>query len=142
MIQFLLQNSKPKESSPYNKGCSVGVGKQNECLTCAKFFPSFYSLQKHKNSAQGKLSQIRDLTVNLKPIIAEYFDQHFPEELTACQYFLVDSEIVKGRQRIFSFASTIITPRFLKDLQHVFENLHCSAKDGLAPGFVEDEKYH
>ena len=69
--------------------------------------------------------------------MCDYHDQELREELTASQHFLVDSELVRGRQHVFNFASTNLTPSFLKDkLQHVFENLHCAAKINLALGFV------
>ena len=64
-------------------------------------------------------------------------DQDLREELRACQHFLVDSEFVRGRRHVFNFASTNVTPSFLKDiLPHFYENLPCAATFNLAPAFV------
>ena len=73
-------------------------------------------------------------------------DQEQREELTTCKHFLVDSELVRGRQHVFNFASNRIDSSFLTDkLQHVYENLQCAAKINMALGFVlrnvEDGKY-
>ena len=78
--------------------------------------------------------------------MGDYEDQDLRQELTACQHFLVDSEIVRGRQHVFNFVSTNVTPKFLQEkIQQVFESLHCPAKVNLALGFVfrnvEDGSY-
>ena len=64
-------------------------------------------------------------------------NQALREKLTAYENFLVESDFVRGRQRVFKFASTNKTPSFQKDkLQQVSENLHCAAKVKLALGVV------
>ena len=69
--------------------------------------------------------------------MGEYDDQALQQELAACQHFLVDSEFVRGRQHVFKFAATNVTPKFLREkIQQVFESLHCAAKVNLALGFV------
>ena len=72
--------------------------------------------------------------------------QALRQELTPCQHFSVDSDFVRGRKHVFNFASTNVTPRFLREkIQQVFESLHCAAKVNLALGFVlpnvEDGSY-
>ena len=67
----------------------------------------------------------------------DYDDQALRQELTACQHFLADSEFSRGAQHIFIFASTNVTPKFLREKnQQVSESLHCAAKINLALGFV------
>ena len=66
------------------------------------------------------------------------------EDLQACQHFLVDSELEKGRHHVFSFATSPFDNSFInKKLDLVFKGLKCAAKVNLAFGFVlkdvEDE---
>ena len=57
--------------------------------------------------------------------MGNYDDQALRQELTSCQHFLVDSEVVRGRQYVFNFASTNVIPKFLQEkIQQVFESLH------------------
>ena len=59
------------------------------------------------------------------------------EELQACQHFLVDSELQKGRHRVFNFAmSTFDNSLINMKLDLVFKGLECAAKVNLAFGFV------
>ena len=110
---------------------------ETKCLKCEKDVRSIYSLQKNKKFRLSKLPRIQDLTVDLEPNMGDYHGQELRGELTACQNFLLDSEVVRGRQHVFNFASTNNTPSFLEGkLHHVFEHLHCAAKVNLALGFV------
>ena len=63
-------------------------------------------------------------------------DAVLKEELQACQHFLVDSELEKGRHRVFNFTmSTFDNPLINKKVDLVFNGLKCAAK--LNPfGFV------
>ena len=64
-------------------------------------------------------------------------DADLKEELQACQHFLVDSELEKGRHRVFNFAmSTFDNSLINKKLDLVFKGLECAAKVNLAFGFV------
>ena len=119
---------------------------KTKCDICEEEYPSFYSLQRHKKSVHGATSRIQNVNVNLDAFMGDYDDQALRLELTACQHFLVDSEFVRGRQHVFNFASTNVTPKFLQEnIQQVFESLHCAAKVNLALGFVlrnvEDGSY-
>ena len=116
------------------------------CKICEEEYPSFYSLQKHNKSVHGTTSKTQKVTVNLDAFMGDYDDQALRQELTACQHFLVVSEFVRGRQHAFNFASTNVTPKFLREKIHqVFESLHCAAKVNLAVGIVlrkvEDGSY-
>ena len=62
-------------------------------------------------------------------------DADLKEELQVCQHFLVNSELERGRHRVFNFAmSTTDNSLINKDL--VFKGLKCAAKGNLAFGFV------
>ena len=64
-------------------------------------------------------------------------DAELKEELQACQHFLVDSELEKGRHRGFNFAmSTFDSSLINKKLDLVFNGLKCAAKVNLAFGLV------
>ena len=64
-------------------------------------------------------------------------DADLTEELQACQHFLVDSELEKGRHRVFNFAmSTFDNSLINKKLDLVFNGLKSAAKVNLAFGFV------
>ena len=100
------------------------LGTKTKCLICEINFASFYCLQKHE-SEHGKISQIQDLNVDLDRFMGDRYDEELRQELTACQHILVKSEFVKDRQHVFNFASTSVTPSFLKDkLQQIFGKIH------------------
>ena len=64
-------------------------------------------------------------------------DADLKEELQAGQHFLVDSELEKGRHRVFNFAmSTFDNFLINQKLCLVFKGLECAAKIILAFGFV------
>ena len=64
-------------------------------------------------------------------------DAYLKEEFQACQHFLVDSELEKGRHRVLNFAmSTFDNSLIFKKLDLVFNGLKCAAKVNLAFGFV------
>ena len=52
------------------------------------------------------------------------------EELTTCKQFLVDSQLVRGRQHVINYASNYIDPTFLKDkLQKTVEKFTVCGKN-------------
>ena len=64
-------------------------------------------------------------------------DADLKEKLQACQYFLVDSELEKGRHRVFNVTmSTFDNSLINQKLDLVFNGLKCAAKVNLASGFV------
>ena len=110
---------------------------KTKCNICKEEYPSFYSLQRHKKLVHGTTSRVQNVNVNLDAFMGYYDDQALHQELTASQNILVDSEFVRGRQLVFNFASTNVTPKFLREkTQKVFESLYCAAKINLALGFV------
>ena len=64
-------------------------------------------------------------------------DADLKEELQAFQHFLVDSELEKGRHRVFNFAmSTFDNSLINQNMELIFKGLECAAKVNLAFGFV------
>ena len=64
-------------------------------------------------------------------------DADLKEELQACEHFLVDPELGKGRHRVFNFAmSTFDNSLNNQKLDLVFKGLECAAKVNFSFGFV------
>ena len=64
-------------------------------------------------------------------------DADLKEELQACQHFLVDSELEKGRHRVFNFPMSFFDNYLInKKLDLVFNGLKCAVKVSLPFGFV------
>ena len=108
--------------------------KTHKCKICFKQFSGFYALRQHKTSEHGIQMKSAEFDVNN---LLEDDDADLKEELQTCQHFLVDSELEKGRHRVFNFAmSTFDNSLIIKKLDLVFKGLKCVAKVNLAFGFV------
>ena len=104
-----------------------------KCKICSKEFSGFYALRQHKRSEHGIQMKSPEIDVNN----LEDDDADLKEEIQACQQFLVDSELEKGRHRVFNFAmSTFNNSLFFEKLGLVFKGLECAAKVNFAFGFV------
>ena len=69
--------------------------------------------------------------------LVEDDDADLEEKLQACQHFLVDSELEKGRHRAFNFAMSIFDKSWInRKLDLLFKGLECAAKVNLAFVFV------
>ena len=101
---------------------------------CFKEFSGFYALRQHKTSEHGIQMKSAEFDVNN---LLDDDDAELKEELQAYQHFLVDSELEKGRHRVFNFAmSTFDNSLINQKLDLVFKGLECAAKVNLAFGFV------
>ena len=143
---FFCKTQTEMDHHTATKHATPSMIEKTKCNMCQEEYPSFFSLQRHRKSVHGTTSRIQNVNVNLDAFMGDYDDQVLRQDLTACQYFLVDFEFVAGRQHFFNFASTIVTPKFLqKKIQQVLESLHCAAKVNLELGFVlrevEDGSY-
>ena len=108
--------------------------KTHKCKICFKEFSGFYALRQHKTSQHGLQTKTVELDVSN---LLEYDDADLKEEVQACQHFLVDSELEKGRHRVFNFAmSTSDNSLINKKLDLVFNGLKCAANVNLAFGCV------
>ena len=105
-----------------------------KCKICFKDFSSFYALRQHKTSEHGIQMKSADFDVT---ILFEADDANLKEELQACQHFVVDSELEKGRHCVFNFfMSTFDNFLINQKLDLVFKRLKCAAKLNLAFGVV------
>ena len=75
--------------------------------------------------------------VDFMQLMGDVDDISLKEELETCNYFLVDSEKVNGRRRVYNFGMDTLDPNsLLEKLNVVFESLECTAKVNIAFGFV------
>ena len=59
------------------------------------------------------------------------------KELSACQHFLVDTEIENGKHKVFNFQMSKLGIKVINEkLEEVFNKLHSTAKINIPPGFV------
>ena len=106
----------------------------HKCIICLKEFSGFYALRQHKRSEHGLQMKSAELDVSN---LLEDDDADLKEEFQACQHFFIDSELEKGRHRVFNFAmSTFDNSLIFKKLDLVFNGLKCAAKVNLAFGFA------
>ena len=106
----------------------------HKCKICLKEFSGFYALRQHKTSEHGLQLKSAELDVSN---LLEDDDAELKQELQACQHFLVDSELEKGRHRVFNFAMSNFDNSLINEkLDSVFKGLNCAAKVNLAFGFV------
>ena len=116
------------------KHATPPLKKTHKCKICFEEFSGFYALRQHKRSERALQMKSAELDVTN---LLEDDDADLKEELQACQYFLVDSELERGRHRVFNFAmSTCDNSLTIKKLDLVFNGLKCAAKVNLAFGFV------
>ena len=59
------------------------------------------------------------------------------EELSACQHFLVDTEMENGRHKVFNFQMSMLDTKIINEkLEEVFNKLDSAAKINKVLGFV------
>ena len=110
------------------------------CSSCEQEFPSYYSLQQHRRKEHGVKQRKPSVTVaDLNKIVEEEGDDgdKLKEELSACQHFLVDTEMENGRHKVFNFQMSKLDTKIINDkLEEVFNKLDSAAKINFALGFV------
>ena len=84
-------------------------------------------MQKHTKNEYRKPLPVQDVTVNLETFLNDCRYQEVREELRACQHFLVDSDIIRDRQRVFNSASTYIL-RLSKKINYNMFSKVCSVR--------------
>ena len=104
------------------------------CMICKDKFTGFYALRQHESHVHGHTFKTSGDSTLLVDAID---DDNLKEELLACQKFLVDSQLEKGRQRVFNFAlDSSSAEQMNSKLDYVFQRLKCAAKNNLVFGFV------
>ena len=67
----------------------------------------------------------------------EEVGENLKEELSACRHILIDTEMEKGRHKIFNFQMSKLDTKIInKKLEGVFNKLDSAAKINIALGFV------
>ena len=110
------------------------------CPSCEQDFPSYYSLQQHRRKEHGaKQRKPSDTVADLNKIVEEEGEdgEKLKEELSACQHFLVDTEMENGRHKVFNFQMSKLDTKIINEkLEEVFNKLDSAAKINIALGFV------
>ena len=119
------QHSAPRPSITY------------KCKLCHVEFPGYYALRQHKNAQHGTQFGFGASNINVEDIVGDVDDQSLREELHSFRHFLVDSEIRKGRHRVFNFVVNNLTALVIEEkLDRLLDKLKCVAKLNLALGFI------
>ena len=112
---------------------------------CEQEFPSYYSLQQHRTKEhEAKQRKPSNTVVDLNKIVEEEVEdeEKLKEELSACQHFLVDTEMENGRHKVFNFQISKLETKVINEkLEEVFnmQNLFLSLsqktfmKNSLSP---------
>ena len=109
----------------------------SKCKQCHAEFPGIYALRQHKSSQHGTQIGFGASNIDVHDIVEDVDDQSLREELEPCKHFLTDTDIDKGRDRVFNFVMSSFDMSLLSDkLDYVFKELKCAAKVNLAFGFV------
>ena len=114
--------------------------KSTVCSSCEQEFSSYYSLQQHRRKEHGaKQRKPSDTVADLNKIVEEEGEdgEKLKEELSACQHFLVNTEMENGRHKVFNFQmSKLYTKKINEKFEEVFSKLDSAAKINIALGFV------
>ena len=94
------------------------------CPSCEQEFPSYYSLQQHRRKEHGaKQRKPSDTVADLNKIVEEEGGngEKLKEELSACQHFLVDTEMENRRHKVFNFQMSKLDTKIINEkLEEVF----------------------
>ena len=119
------------------KHSAAGPKNNDTCKKCSIEFSSFYSLRHHKQRYITTETTSSEEKADMQSLADLGDDKSLEEELQSCRFFLVDSEIQKGRHSVFSFVVTNLTAQVIEEkLGQVLNILKCAAKLILALGFI------
>ena len=100
-----------KHAQPSSKQSTV-------CPSCEQEFPSYYSLQQHRSKEhEAKQRKPSDTVADLKKIVEEKGEdgEKLKAELSACQHFLVDTEMENGRHKVFNFQMSKLDTKIINE---------------------------
>ena len=86
--------------------------------SCEQEFSSYYSLQQHRRKEHGaKQRKPSDTVANLNKIVEDEGEdgEKLKEELSACQHFLVDTEMENGRHKVFNFQMSKLDTKIINE---------------------------
>ena len=72
-----------------------------KCKPCYQAFSEIYALRQHKNNQHGFI--VKTKSVEPDEIKNEIDDTNPKEELHLCQHFLLDSKLVRARQKVLNY---------------------------------------
>ena len=108
-----------------------------KCKLCYQEFSGHYALCQHRNTQHGMQIGSGARDVDLEYIVGDVVNHSLREELRSCQHFLLDSELEKARNKVFSYAKETLNETIVNEkLDHFFNNLKFAAKVNLAFGFI------
>ena len=117
-----------KHAQPSSKQSTV-------CSSCEQEFPSYYSLQQHRRKEHGaKQRKPSDTVADLNKIVEEEGEdgEKLKEELSACQHFLVNTDMENGRHKVFNFQMSKLDTKIINEkLEEVFNKLESPLKSML-----------
>ena len=135
--------TKSKEEMGYHvakKHAQPSSKKSTLCPPCEQEFPSYYSLQQHRRKEHGiKQRKSSDTVADLNKIVEEEWEdgEKLKAELSACQHFLVDTEMENGTHKVVNFQLCKLGTKIINEkLEDVFNKLDSAAKINIALGFV------
>ena len=109
----------------------------HNCTKYDKDFHSFHNLRERKRNEHVARRGSKAQKVDVAQVMGDVDGNSLKENLEACKHFLVDSEMVNGRHRVYNFAMDTLYPKnLLEKLDVVFDSLKCAATLNVAFGFV------
>ena len=109
------------------------------CNECLQTFHNFYALRKHKRAheTQSQPNSTNSNKIKLDTIMGDHANEQLREELRNVEHFLVDSQTIRGKQHVYNFAITKLSPEVMAEkLRDVFLKLDSTAKINVSLGFV------
>ena len=95
-----------------------------KCKLCHAEFPFFFALRQHKNTQHRTQLGFGANSFDVEDIVGDVDDQSLREELESCKHFLTDTEMEKGRHRVFNLAMSSFDMSLLNDkLDYVCKEL-------------------
>ena len=97
------------------------------------------NIQHRRKEHGAKQRKPSDTVADLNKIVEEEGEdgEKLKEELSACQNFLVDTEMENGRHKVFNFQMSKLDTKIINEkLEEVFNKLDSAAKNNIALGFV------
>ena len=119
---------------------STAPPKFDVTFKCKIFYHEFsgdYALRQNRNTQHGVQIVSRTRDVDMEHIVGDVEARRLREELHSCQRFLMDSELVRARHKVFNNAVETLNETIVNEkLYHFFNNLKCAAKVNLSFGFI------
>ena len=123
---MLLRNM--LQQVPSNQRCVLLVSKSSRVTTLSSNI-----------GERKKQRKPSDTVADLNKIVEEEAEdgEKLKEEFSACQYFLVDTEMENGKHKVFNFQMSKLDTKVMNEkLEEVFNKLDSAAKINIALGFV------